>query len=188
MEEVYRQFLEYDWDNAEFQQGLEEILASYLVGLQEQDPAVTAIPAAARHQLVQQAKSYFFCSNTGNILNLEDYEEWRRRVGAAAAAPAAAAAAADSDMAGGGTAAGDGDVGSDVDSGSAAGSAASSAAGSAEVSAEASAPPYSSNYQQLVNLIVLGQPVPGIKTIDDTVLPEQSSAPQHAARVKPWEK
>ena len=159
MEEVYRQFLEYDWDFAEFQQGLEEILANYLAGLQEQDPAVTAIPAAARQQLVQQAKSYYFCSNTGNILNLEDYEEWRRGVEAAEAAASPEVAAAPPAVA---------TVSSAQDSGS--------------------APPYSSNYQQLVNLIVLGQPVPGIKTIDDTVLPEQSSAPQHAARVKPWEK
>lgn len=48
--------------------------------------------------------------------------------------------------------------------------------------------PYSSNYQHVVEMIVSGKPVPGIKEIPDTVLPEQSSVPKATQRRKPWEK
>lgn len=47
--------------------------------------------------------------------------------------------------------------------------------------------PYSSNYQELVDLIVSGKPVPGIKQIPDTVLSDQVSKLEAKSRVKPWE-
>lgn len=53
--------------------------------------------------------------------------------------------------------------------------------------ADSDEPPYSSNYQKLVELIVSGKPVPGIKQIPDTVVPDQSSKPEAKQRLKPWE-
>ena len=49
-------------------------------------------------------------------------------------------------------------------------------------------PPYSSNYQELVGLLMLGKPIPGIKQIPDTVLTDQGSTASASQRTKPWEK
>lgn len=141
---VYQDFDTYDWGSfTEFQEGLEQILEAHLSGLKESDPSISAIPAADKQQLIDQAKSFFYCSHTGNILNLDDYYIWKR-----------------------------------------------SKTPKEEVKVEeiSEDPPYSSNYQNLVELIVLGKPVPGIKEIPDTVLTEQSSQPLAKQRRKPWEK
>lgn len=79
-----------------------------------------------------QAKTFYFCQQSGNIMNIEDYEEWK----------------------------------------------------TAKDNAE---PEYSSNYQELVELILAGKEVPGIKQIPDTVLEGQSSAHVSEVRKKPWE-
>lgn len=153
-EQVYLEFLEYDWDSfQEFQDGLVEILDGYLSLLQERDPTVQVIPPAEKQQLIDQAKLFFYCTKTGNILNLDEYYDWKRNNGGKITL--------------------------------------------VEESEEVNAPenrddqdqeaPYSSNYQQLVDLIVAGKPVPGIKEIPDTVLSDQGSKLEAKARVKPWE-
>lgn len=148
-DEVHDKFLNYDWESfSEFQNGLSEILDNYLSNLKEQDPSITSIPPADRQQLTDQAKSFFFCSHTGHILNLDDFYKWKRdRKIVEIKDPEESASA--------------------------------SASGETE--------PYSSNYQHIVDMIVSGKPVPGIKEIPDTVLSEQSSVPQAQQRKKPWE-
>lgn len=150
-EKVYIEFDNYNWDSfKEFQEGLSEILESHLEQLKESDPSVDRIPAPQKQQLIDQAKSFFFCSHTGNILNLDDFYAWKRNNGGKITY---------------------------VD----------------ETEAEATPRdvpdqvPYSNNYQHVVDLIVSGKPVPGIKHIPDTVLTEQSSKSEAPIRRKPWE-
>ncbi|ODQ66594.1 hypothetical protein NADFUDRAFT_41228 [Nadsonia fulvescens var. elongata DSM 6958] len=49
--------------------------------------------------------------------------------------------------------------------------------------------PYSSNFTQIMEMILSGTPIPGIKTIPDTVLgDEAASESKISRRKKPWEK
>lgn len=48
--------------------------------------------------------------------------------------------------------------------------------------------PYPTSFEQIVELISTGQPVPGIKDVPDTVLEGQASRTSAARREKPWEK
>ncbi|OBA22249.1 hypothetical protein METBIDRAFT_67792 [Metschnikowia bicuspidata var. bicuspidata NRRL YB-4993] len=153
-ERVYAEFSTFDWSSfTEFKEGLGEILQGHLESLQERDPSVKTIPAAEKQQLTDQAKSFFFCSSTGHILNLDDYYAWKRNNGGKITLLEESSK--------------EEDVSDDKDSSEA---------------------PYSSNYQELVDLIVSGKPVPGIKEIPDTVLSDKSSEPKAEKRVKPWEK
>lgn len=150
-EETYIEYLNYDWESfQEFQEGLNHILDNYLTNLKELDPSVTSIPALDQQQLIDQAKSFFYCSHTGNILNLDDFNEWKIVNGDKY------------------------DKNKKI----------------TEITEEPTStdPPYSSNYQQLVELIVSGKPVPGIKHIPDTVLSDQSLKSDAKPRLKPWER
>ncbi|RCK58989.1 hypothetical protein Cantr_07037 [Candida viswanathii] len=157
-EDVYKEYLNYDWKSfTEFQDGLQEILDNYLANLKEQDASVTSIPSLDKQQLIDQAKSFFFCNKTGHILNLDDFNEWKLHNG-------------------------DKYIRS----------------GQIEEQTETAEPkttekedddePYTSNYQELVELIALGKPIPGIKQIPDTVLTGEGSAASAAQRKKPWER
>ena len=55
------------------------------------------------------------------------------------------------------------------------------------VSEDASAP-YPTTFNQIVELISTGQPVPGVKDIPDTILEGQASKPVAHKRPKPWER
>ncbi|KAE9963946.1 hypothetical protein BLS_003102 [Venturia inaequalis] len=44
------------------------------------------------------------------------------------------------------------------------------------------------NYQEIVDLIQSGKPIPGIKDIPDTVLAGQGTSATQSRRAKPWEK
>lgn len=44
------------------------------------------------------------------------------------------------------------------------------------------------NYQEIVDLIQSGKPIPGIKEIPDTVLAGQGTSATQSRRAKPWEK
>lgn len=152
-EEVYVEFLNYDWENfPEFQEGLTEILLNYQENLREQDPTATIL-ALDRQQLTDQAKVFFFCLKNDQIIELEEYRAWEREWG-------------DRYRKGGKI---------------------------EEISSEPSTSlaqtdqPYSSNYQNIVELILAGKEVPGVKQIPDTVLLDQQSAPQAQQRKKPWE-
>lgn len=154
---VYAEFHSFNWDSfVEFKQGLLEILKAHLESLKQKDPSVQTIPAAERQQLVDQAKSFFFCTITGNILNLDEYYTWKRTQNVKTK-----------------------ELSTDVETSAEDVSVGSNDKGLSEA-------PYSSNYQQLVELIMSGKPVPGIKKIPDTVLVEQKSESKAAARPKPW--
>lgn len=158
-EDVYIEYLNYDWDSfQEFQDGLQEIMDNYLQNLKEQDPSVTSIPNLDKQQLINQAKSFFFCNKTGNIINLDDFEDWKlhnedkfkkdKQIEELGTSESSTSTNNQSD----------------------------------------SDPPYSSNYQELVGLLMLGKPIPGIKQILDTVLTDQGSTASASQRTKPWEK
>ncbi|KAI5970006.1 hypothetical protein CANMA_000946 [Candida margitis] len=156
-EEVYKEYLNYDWAaDTDFQQGLTEILDSYLTNIKEQDPSQTSIPNLDKMQLTNQAKSFFFCQKTGHILNIEDFEEWKLHNGDKFDKNAKIVELDES-------AREDDDATANDD------------------------PPYSSNYQNLAELIMSGKPVPGIKEIPPVVLTDQGSEPSAAQRKKPWE-
>lgn len=161
---VHLEFHEYDWELfQEFQEGLAEILESHLNLLKEQDPSVKVIPPAEKQQLIDQAKLFFFCTKTGHILNLDEYYAWRRNNGGKIALLDDSKEKKSESP-----------VIEDKET-----------LDNAPANEET---PYSSNYQQLVDLIVSGKPVPGIKQIPDTVLSDQSSKLEAKSRVKPWEK
>lgn len=48
--------------------------------------------------------------------------------------------------------------------------------------------PYPITFNQIVDLIVNGRPVPGIKKVPDTLSPSQESQAKTAKRKKPWER
>lgn len=176
-EEVYKEYLNYDWESfSEFKEGLQQILDAQLEQMKEQDPSVVSIPPLDKQQLIDQAKSFFFCSHTGNILNLEDYNEWRLHNGSKFDKSAKIVELEDLAKI------------VEIEGLTRDGKIDDLQLEPAEPVSGSSEPPYSSNYQQLVDLIVSGKPVPGIKHIPDTVLPEQSSKPGAEQRAKPWEK
>ena len=47
--------------------------------------------------------------------------------------------------------------------------------------------PYPTSFEQIVELISTGQPIPGIKEVPDTVLEGQASETKVGRRRKPWE-
>ncbi|CAN3372932.1 hypothetical protein DIURU_002823 [Diutina rugosa] len=152
-EEVYVNFLNYDWNNfPEYQEGLNEILSNYQENLREQDPTAT-ISALDLQQLTDQAKVFFFCSKNDQIIELEEYRAWERQWGdryrkskkIEEIQPEESRASTQDEQ------------------------------------------PYSSNYQNVVELILAGKEVPGIKQIPDTVLSDQKSTAQVQQRKKPWE-
>lgn len=49
-------------------------------------------------------------------------------------------------------------------------------------------PPYPTPFAEIVALITSGRPIPGIKDIPPTVLPEKATQPAASRRKKPWEK
>lgn len=158
-EEVYKEYLNYDWDSdKDFQEGLKEILESYLSNIKEQDPLQISIPYLDKTQLTNQAKLFFFCQKTGHILNLDDFEEWKIHNGDKYEKSAKID-----------------ELDNHKDDGQV-----DDALGTED-------PPYSSNYQNLVELIMSGKPVPGIKEIPSVVLTDQGSEPRAAQRKKPWE-
>lgn len=160
--ETYKEFLNFDWDSFdEFQSGLNEILDSYLNNLKEQDPTVTSIPEGQKEQLVRQAKSFFYCTKTGNILSLEDFDTWRSEE--------------DSKY----------DTRNRVKDQNA-------FEGVEELQIDHDFPHDEEeqprlSYQELVDRITTGKPIPGIKQIPDVTLPDRSSVSTAAQRPKPWE-
>ncbi|KAI5949212.1 hypothetical protein KGF57_004810 [Candida theae] len=164
-EEVYKQYLNYDWNSdLEFQNGLQEILDSYLSNIKEQDPSQTSISNLDKTQLTNQAKSFFFCQKTGHILNLEDFEEWKIHNGDKFAKNAKIVELGEEEE--------EEDTQDKQDE---------------RLASSEEQPPYSSNYQNLAELIMSGKPVPGIKDIPPVVLTDQGSKSSAAQRKKPWE-
>lgn len=152
-EEVYVNFLNYDWNNfPEYQEGLNEIILNYRENLREQDPTATIL-ALDLQQLTDQAKVFFFCLKNDQIIELEEYRAWERQWGDRYRKLKKIEEIQPEEL-------------------------------SASTQDEQ---PYSSNYQNVVELILAGKEVPGIKQIPDTVLLDQKSTAQVQQRKKPWE-
>lgn len=184
-ESVYIEYLNYDWDSfTEFKDGLKEILDNYLENLKEQDPLVTSIPALDKQQLVEQAKCFFYCSHTGNILELDDYHQWKLHNEAKFSKNKKITEIKDEedlDL----IAKESNDLNTNQESDV---SNPPNQESNGLNTSEDSNPPYSSNYKELVELILAGKEVPGIRQIPDTVLPEKVSESTKTQRAKPWER
>ncbi|GME97576.1 unnamed protein product [Ambrosiozyma monospora] len=168
--ELYKQFYHYDFNsNKEYLSGLNEILKQFLVLRSESDVEIkkdiaegkfdfNKIKPEEKNQLSLQAKVYFFCTQTNNILDLDDYMIWKASYNPSKETHSATSTIATNKES------------SDVDA---------NANGN---------PPYSSNYEELVDLIVNNKPIPGIKQIPDVTL-DPNSASEHKLkeRRKPWE-
>ncbi|KAH3670550.1 hypothetical protein OGAPHI_001065 [Ogataea philodendri] len=150
MDSVYEEFSRYDFESdRDYVAGLRQVMEQYLVLQSETDLEIqkdvsegkldfAKIKPADKEQLIWQAKVFFFCSKTGNILDLDDYKKWEAQ--------------------------------------------------KTETKPQDAEIPYSSNYEQLVDLIVNNKPIPGIKQIPDTVLgAEIASDSTLTERKKPWE-
>ncbi|QPG75884.1 hypothetical protein FOA43_003270 [Brettanomyces nanus] len=143
--EVYEAFSRYEFDsNREYKEGLEVVYQQYLMLEGDKDSEIKKdldagkldsgkIKSDIKEQLTTQAKVFFFCKQTGNILDLQEYQKW-------------------------------------------------------EETNHGGKPPYSLNYEQLVDMIMNNKPIPGIKTIPDTVL-DSSKSSKHvlSERTKPWQ-
>lgn len=183
-EDVYKQFLNYDFGaDDDFVTGLQEIIDGHVESLREQDPLATVL-AADRAQLTDQAKVFFFCLKTGNILELDEYRVWLARGGNRYKKSGQIEEIEEGETTQ--AAIGDGTNATSLDTTSQAPEGPTSQA--PEGTAPEGTAPYSSNYQNVVELILAGKEVPGIKEIPDTVLPEQQSEAQASQRKKPWEK
>lgn len=175
------------------QEGISEILQQFQEQLQENamPGEVKQMLVGEREQLIKQAQVFFFCSETGHILSLEDYEEWRektqpRRKIEELSHPISqeeeSGFITKSSIATGGLQAGvalEGASDTVVERGA--------EKEVAEAPSSPAASPYSSNYQELVRMILAGEEIPGIKTIPSTVLEGARSEAAAAQRKKPWE-
>lgn len=189
MEQVYREFRNYDFESSpSYKKTLDQVYNQYLIVLSDKDLEVKQdigngvfnperIPQADREQLQLQTQIYVFCLETDNILELQDYQYWL----ATSANSQAQQPAAETDSNAGATAG----VARDVH-------AADEAAASDAAVAVDSNPPqeeYSSNYQEIVDMIVNNKEIPGVRQIPKTILdPADASASVLQQRKKPWEK
>ncbi|GME69066.1 unnamed protein product [[Candida] boidinii] len=170
-EEVFLQFYNYDFDsNEQYVNGLQEVYKQFLFVKSDTDIEIkkdiskgiidtSKIKDDEKDKLSMQAKVFFFCCETGNILELEDYKEWQKKY----VKHQKLHEIEDKD-------------GKDDKSQS-------------QDQSVSSDPPYSSNYEELVDLIMNSKPIPGIKQIPDVVL-DPNTASKHALneRKKPWER
>ncbi|GMF01240.1 unnamed protein product [[Candida] boidinii] len=170
-EEVFLQFYNYDFDsNEQYVNGLQEVYKQFLFVKSETDIEIqkdisqgiidtSKIKDDEKDKLSMQAKVFFFCSDTGNILELDEYKEWEDKY----EKNQKLHEIEDKD-------------GEDSKSKS-------------QDQSVSSDPPYSSNYEELVDLIMNSKPIPGIKQIPDVVL-DPNTASKHALneRKKPWER
>lgn len=177
-EAVYIDYFNYDWDSfEEFQQGLSQILENYLENLKENDPSITSIPSLDKTQLIEQAKLFFYCTKTGNILELDEYLAWKHQNGYKFDKNAKILEIKHEDTEPVKLKEIDTETPIEHDE----------VLSESKVDSGDSNPPYSSNYKELVELILSGKEVPGMKQIPDTVLTEKKSESTKSQRAKPWE-
>ena len=191
MDEVYEQFISYDFQaSPAYKNTLEQVYNQYLIVMSDKDLEVkqdlsngefnpSRIPQADREQLQLQTKIFVFCSETENILELQDYQFWLANKQKALGVPQGSIGASTGD---------DLDVDVDsrmVDTGASQHDALTLEPAGAHAEEEEE---YSSNYQEIVDMIVNNKPIPGIKQIPKTVLdPTTASESVLQQRRKPWE-
>lgn len=188
MEVVFRHFKNYNFENSpSYRSTLEQVYMQYLIVLSDKDLEVKQditngvfneerIPEADREQLQLQTKVFVFCSETDNILELQEYQYWLATSGKAEDNAAKLQEVSDGTMVDGNSAEQSqlGEV--QVDG------------GAATATATDEAGEYRSNYEEVVDMIVNNKPIPGIKQIPKTVLdPAEAPASVLQPRKKPWE-
>lgn len=203
MEKVYEEFSSYDFESSpSYKNTLEQVYNQYLIVMSDKDMEVkqdlsngvfnpNRIPQADREQLQLQTKIFVFCSETGNILELQDYQFWLANKEGAEQVSASGggeissgnenAVNLDVEMV---------DASVNVDASADAGTPTSnSQPGTLAVdTANGDNEEYTSNYQEIVDMIVNNKPIPGIKQIPKTILdPNTASKSTLQQRKKPWE-
>jgi hypothetical protein len=188
MEVVFRHFKNYNFENSpSYRSTLEQVYMQYLIVLSDKDLEVKQditngvfneerIPEADREQLQLQTKVFVFCSETDNILELQEYQYWLATSGKAEDNAAKLQEVSDGTMVDGNSTEQSqlGEV--QVDG------------GAATATATDEAGEYRSNYEEVVDMIVNNKPIPGIKQIPKTVLdPAEAPASVLQPRKKPWE-
>ncbi len=157
---VFEKFYKFDFTNSKkYQDGLLAVYEQYLVMKFQNDPHIeqklrgeekrdveklanTLLQPSEISQLQSQAKVYYFCSETGDIMSLDDYQKWEAQF--------------------------------------------TETKRFQEISSERA--PHSSKYEELVDLIVQGKPIPDIKTVPDMVYDTTKiSQSSLELRKKPWE-
>lgn len=178
MDAVFAQFESYDWDaDKDYKDALHDVLALRLESIQEQDPLAKAVPSHEQDVLVWQTKLYVFCSATGHILSLDDFWSWQRNRKIVEIHEESQ----------------DSNREDETEHPLTITNAVEETCGEPESMASESETsknddaPYSSNYQSLVELIIAGKPVPGVKEIPNTVLEGHELSLTASARPKPWE-
>ncbi|TID29667.1 hypothetical protein CANINC_001786 [Pichia inconspicua] len=177
IEKVYLEFQAYDFDKSPtYKQTLNEVYNQYLIVLSDKDLEVRTelsqgifnlnkIPVEDREQLQLQTKIFVFCSETDNILEVSDYQYWL-----AMKNPDTLKITEEPKVEEFKTT--EKEVSGHID----------------DVITAFEPAEYTSNYQQVVDMIVNNKPIPGIKQIPKTILdPANASESNLAPRKKPWE-
>lgn len=177
VEAIYKEFQSYDFGKSKtYGQTLSEVYNQYLIVLSDKDLEVKAdlnngvfnverIPAEDREQLQLQTKIFVFCSETDHILEISDYQYWLAVNDPSSLKKITEATNDEVKLA-------EIEPTKHID-----------AAVNTMESTE-----YTSNYQEVVDMIVNNKPIAGIKQIPKTILdPSNASESTLAPRRKPWE-
>ena len=169
--DVFHDFDNFDFDSKEFNDGLLAIFKSYHEQFQSSPDGfgeLQKLGQKEKSQLIIQAKVYYYCTKTGNILNLLEYFHWKdiqqkEKLLLQSNFLDLEKSPHKSNQLSNKT------FGANQ-------STSSGQSGQKET--------YSSNYQNIVQLIMSGKPIPGIKKIPNTIL-KQSSKSVKTQRKKP---
>lgn len=177
IEKVYLEFQAYEFDKSPtYKQTLNEVYNQYLIVLSDKDLEVRTelsqgifnlnkIPVEDREQLQLQTKIFVFCSETDNILEVSDYQYWLARKNPDTLKRTEEPKVEEFKTT-------EKEVSGHID----------------DVITAFEPAEYTSNYQQVVDMIVNNKPIPGIKQIPKTILdPANASESNLAPRKKPWE-
>jgi hypothetical protein len=193
MDKVYKQFQNYDFEQSpSYKKTLEQVYNQYLIVLSDKDLEVKQdigngvfnpekIPQPDREQLQLQTKIFVFCSETENIIELHDYQCWlesnldnKNRDSESHNIEQYN----DSKL----------NQHQDQDQNQNHDLTQDNNTININPISEQAQEEYTSNYQELVDMIVNNKPIPGIKQIPKTILdPSTASTSTLQQRKKPWE-
>lgn len=189
MEEVFEQFRTYDFSkSSSYEPTLEQVYNQYLIVMSDKDLEIKQdlsngiinpdrIPQADREQLQLQTKIFVFCSETDNILEIQDYQFWltHREQNQLLKSPELKEISSNKPTIQSTT------ESQLINNGD-------SIMVDTTTSENDEVGEYTSNYQEIVDMIVNNKPIPGIKQIPKTILdPETASSSVLQQRKKPWE-
>lgn len=165
---TYEALEAYPWhEDAEFQSGLSSILSTS-----------NGSPSDAESgDLILRARCFYFSRKTNTYIDLESYKIWRAKE---ASSPITSSAPANG-------AAHNGQSTQALNTGPLPDNNAA-ASTSSVVQEETSQPGYPASFDDIIELIKSGKPVPGIKEIPNIVLSGQGTEAREGRRLKPWEK